>query len=182
MLDLGPHRQSPLMPVLQLLRDCETRWSSTYLMIDRILVLWPVSCRIRLWLIGLLTPSCVITQAVVKFVRLHTSASTISKVSLEPHELDTLQDIHDVLEIFHSCQELLSSERTPTVSMVLPAFDELLKSLQAAQENHPELKHFIGVAISKIQDYLDKARKTRIYSLAMGMYTTIYNLGWSLKF
>jgi hypothetical protein len=31
------------LPLLQLLRDCETRWSSTYLMIERILLLYPVS-------------------------------------------------------------------------------------------------------------------------------------------
>ena len=30
------------LPVLQLLRDCETRWSSTFLMLDRVLTLLPV--------------------------------------------------------------------------------------------------------------------------------------------
>ena len=30
------------MNALQLLRDCETRWSSTYLMVDRVLVMLPV--------------------------------------------------------------------------------------------------------------------------------------------
>jgi len=30
------------LPVVQLLRDCETRWSSTYLMIERLLLLYPV--------------------------------------------------------------------------------------------------------------------------------------------
>ena len=30
------------LPVLQLLRDCETRWSSTFLMLDRMLMLLPV--------------------------------------------------------------------------------------------------------------------------------------------
>ena len=30
------------MDVLQLLRDCDTRWSSTYLMVDRALVMLPV--------------------------------------------------------------------------------------------------------------------------------------------
>lgn len=35
---------SPIeLPVLQLLRDCPTRWSSTYLMIHRFLELYPVS-------------------------------------------------------------------------------------------------------------------------------------------
>ncbi len=31
------------LPLLQLLRDCETRWSSTFLMIKRALHLYPVS-------------------------------------------------------------------------------------------------------------------------------------------
>lgn len=30
------------LPALQLLRDCETRWSSTFLMLDRVLTLLPV--------------------------------------------------------------------------------------------------------------------------------------------
>lgn len=34
------------LPVLQLLRDCETRWSSTYLMLDRVLTLLPVCASI----------------------------------------------------------------------------------------------------------------------------------------
>lgn len=32
-----------LIPELQLLRDCETRWSSIFLMIERLLILYPVS-------------------------------------------------------------------------------------------------------------------------------------------
>ena len=31
------------LPVLQLLRDCETRWSSTFFMLDRVVTLLPVS-------------------------------------------------------------------------------------------------------------------------------------------
>lgn len=31
------------LPEVQLLRDCETRWSSVFLMVVRILTLWPVS-------------------------------------------------------------------------------------------------------------------------------------------
>lgn len=35
------------IPVLQLLRDCETRWSSTFLMLDRVVTLLPVSASRR---------------------------------------------------------------------------------------------------------------------------------------
>lgn len=31
-----------MLPEVQLLRDCETRWSSTFLMITRVLTLYPV--------------------------------------------------------------------------------------------------------------------------------------------
>jgi hypothetical protein len=34
------------LPVLQLLRDCETRWSSTFFLLDRVLTLLPV-CALR---------------------------------------------------------------------------------------------------------------------------------------
>ena len=37
------------LPVLQLLRDCETRWSSTFLMLDRVLTLLPVRTSHRSW-------------------------------------------------------------------------------------------------------------------------------------
>lgn len=30
------------LPILELLRDCETRWSSTFLLLDRVLTLLPV--------------------------------------------------------------------------------------------------------------------------------------------
>ncbi|KAK7025814.1 hypothetical protein R3P38DRAFT_2529700 [Favolaschia claudopus] len=35
--------EAVMLPVVQLLRDCETRWSSTYLMNDRVIALYPVS-------------------------------------------------------------------------------------------------------------------------------------------
>lgn len=35
-----------VLRVVQLLRDCETRWSSTYLMSDHLIELYPVSLRI----------------------------------------------------------------------------------------------------------------------------------------
>jgi hypothetical protein len=37
------------LPVLQLLRDCETRWSSTFLMLDRVLILLPVRTLVAMW-------------------------------------------------------------------------------------------------------------------------------------
>lgn len=42
------HGNAIQLPLLQLLRDCETRWSSTFLMIKRAMHLYPVSLPSRL--------------------------------------------------------------------------------------------------------------------------------------
>ncbi|PPR08201.1 hypothetical protein CVT24_001388 [Panaeolus cyanescens] len=64
-------------------------------------------------------------------------------------------------------QELLSFEKTPTLSVALPAFEILVDSWLTLQQTIPELAHYIGVGIAKIQEYVTKGRKSRIYALAM---------------
>ncbi|KAF7372508.1 Dimer-Tnp-hAT domain-containing protein [Mycena venus] len=63
--------------------------------------------------------------------------------------------------------EFDAEEKTPTLSMALPAFELLLKSWLQMQQTLPELAHYIGVGIAKIQEYVNKGRKSRIYALAM---------------
>ncbi|KAH8104076.1 hypothetical protein BXZ70DRAFT_681750 [Cristinia sonorae] len=147
MLDFGPNRTFDRMPEVQLLRDCDTRWSSTFLMIDRALVLYP---------------------AIKGFLQLPDHIDLLTDgLLLSNFELDVLQDIHQVLEIFHAAQELLSSERTPTLSMVIPVFEVLLQKLEDAKKNFSYLSIYIQTAIDKIREYMDKSRRTKIYALAM---------------
>jgi len=51
--------------------------------------------------------------------------------------------------------------------MALPAFEMLIVSWLSLQETIPELAHYIGVGIAKIQEYVKKGRQSRIYALAM---------------
>jgi hypothetical protein len=51
--------------------------------------------------------------------------------------------------------------------MALPAFEMLVYSWSNLQTEIPELAHYIGVGISKIQEYVEKGRQSRIYALAM---------------
>lgn len=44
----------------------------------------------------------------------------------------------------------------------------LLQSWINLQQELPMLAHYIGVGITKIQEYVNKGRKTRAYALAMG--------------
>ena len=83
------------------------------------------------------------------------------------NEYQVLTDLHAILELPHAAQELLSAEKTPTLAFALPAFELLVDSLFQKQRIIPELSHFIGVNISKIIEYLQKCRRSRIYALAM---------------
>ncbi|KAH7903910.1 ribonuclease H-like domain-containing protein, partial [Hygrophoropsis aurantiaca] len=139
-----PNNETTL-PVLQLLRDCVVRWSSTYGMIERVLLLYPA---IRSFLQDLQ----------------HTD---ISHLDMSAQELDVLRDIHQVLEVPHCAQELLSAERTPTLSMALPSYEDLICQWITLQSTLPELSHYIGVGLDKLKDYTNEARKTRVYALAM---------------
>jgi len=78
-----------------------------------------------------------------------------------------LTDLYDILKLPHATQELLSAEKTPTLSFALPAFEILIDSLLQKQKVIPELSHFIGVGIFKIVEYSRKCRQSRVYALAL---------------
>ncbi|KAF5383852.1 hypothetical protein D9615_003798 [Tricholomella constricta] len=133
------------LKVLQLLRDCETRWSSTYLMIDRMIYLYP---------------------AVRRFL-LNIDQTDLSHHLFSDRQLNILRDIHQVLELPHAAQELLSAERTPTLSLSLPLYEILIEQWKLLQATIPELAPYIEIGIQKLEDYVGQARKTRIYAHAM---------------
>jgi len=91
----------------------------------------------------------------------------IQKHLLSDMKLQVLRDISRFLSIPHSVQTFLCGEKTPTLSAVLPAYEDLLIMLHDFQAQCPQLKGSIAVCIAKIEQYVKKARKTRIYALAM---------------
>ncbi|KAI0355006.1 hypothetical protein OH77DRAFT_1404202 [Trametes cingulata] len=125
----------------QLLRDVDTRWSSIFLMIDRLLSLYP---------------------AVQLLMRKHDPDALLSDKTL-----DVLADIREFLAIPHAVQELLSAENTPTASLVLQAYTELIDLLKHSQSTLPRIGHGIQAAISALQEYMAYTRQTRVYALAM---------------
>ncbi|KAG2124354.1 hypothetical protein DEU56DRAFT_744665, partial [Suillus clintonianus] len=133
------------LPVLRLLRDCSTRWSSTFKMIDRVLTLHP---------------------AIQSFLQEIQNAD-IAHLSMDSKDIDVLRDIHQIIEVPHAAQELLASERTPTLSMALPAYELLLTKWTELKGTIWELAHYIGIGLDKLTNYICQGRKTRIYALAM---------------
>jgi hypothetical protein len=86
---------------------------------------------------------------------------------------EVLHHIHHILEIPNIAQELLSAEKTPTLSMALPAYELLVVAWTDLAKEIPELSHYIKVGISKIMEYISKGRRSRIYALAMSTFTTV---------
>ncbi|KAJ3767345.1 hypothetical protein FB446DRAFT_600347, partial [Lentinula raphanica] len=95
-LDTG--NEALLERVVVLLRDVDTRWSSTFLMVDHFLELYP---------------------AIERFIRNDPKLSETAEL-FSTTELQVLDDIRNYLFTFHSIQELASAEKTPTLSIVLP--------------------------------------------------------------
>ncbi|KAG5637368.1 hypothetical protein H0H81_004793 [Sphagnurus paluster] len=79
-------------------------------------------------------------------------------------EYQVIHDIQSILSIPHAAQELLSAEKTPTLSMALPAYKMIIINLQ---QEIMILAHYIGVGIYKIQEYVSLGRKSPIYAMAM---------------
>ena len=78
---------------------------------------------------------------------------------LDEIDLKVLQDIANFLKIPHAVQTLLCTE-TPTLATVLPAYEDLLEMLRNFKIICPRLNHAISTTISKIEEYVNKSRKT----------------------
>ena len=81
-----------------------------------------------------------------------------------------LRDIHQVLEVPHRAQELLSAERTPTLSMAIPAYEILIKKWKSLRATIPELSGYIDAGLEKLNEYVELSRNNQIFALAMGRF------------
>lgn len=153
--------------VLQLLKDVETRWSSTFLMIDRMLELYPVRTHPAIHLVKLYTKHHCFHQAIHVFLNKFVNRE-IGQLALDPKEQQILADIRYFLQVPHAVQELLSAEKTPTLSMAMPAYEKLIAVLRSLQAKLPGVSHSIAAAVRKLEEYTAKSRKCRLYAMAMG--------------
>lgn len=83
-------------------------------------------------------------------------------------ELEVLSDIRSFLHAFQLVQQSVSAEKTPTLSIAIPLYEKLLVLLKLKRRKHKKIAHGVNASIRKVNKYLKKARRTRIYSLAMG--------------
>ncbi|KAJ6608111.1 hypothetical protein B0H10DRAFT_1816493, partial [Mycena sp. CBHHK59/15] len=106
-------------------------------------------------------------QAVDKFLD-DPKQDEISWHRLSATTLMVLQDIQQFLQVPHIVQEIISAEKTPTLSIVLPMYEKLILMLKDLAKELNELSLRISTTIQKLKEYLNMSRWTRMYALAMG--------------
>lgn len=108
------------------------------------------------------------SQAVTKFVQ--EKVPSLDEYLLDELEMRVLNDICQFLEAFHEVQQIVSAEKTPTLAIVLPLYKDLIEMLKDLKIHLPNLAHAIAASVDKLREYMDKARGTRLYTLAMGKH------------
>lgn len=86
---------------------------------------------------------------------------------LSPAELRRLNQIRHFLQIPHAIQESISAEKTPTLTVALPAYEHLLTLLKGFKTLNPEIGDAVQASIEKLEEYFEKTRQTPIYAVAM---------------
>ncbi|KAF9445210.1 hypothetical protein P691DRAFT_676122, partial [Macrolepiota fuliginosa MF-IS2] len=138
------------LPTHKLSCDCETHWSSSHSMIE--------------WFVELFL-------AIQAFIMHNLEITAHHHISEQ--DVSVLCDILQVLESPHHAQELLSGEKTPTLSQAIPTYEDVIDYWKELHTTIPELEYYINVGITKLEEYMCYAQKTQIYTHAMGMHNLI---------
>jgi hypothetical protein len=107
--------------------------------------------------------------------------SDIADLVLDDMDLQVLSDIRKFLNVFHTAQQIVSAEKTPTLSIVIPIYEQLISMLTDLKKHIPNLTHAINASIDKLKEYMEKARSTKMYVLAMckSIFQTVVSIIFS---
>ncbi|KAF9523627.1 hypothetical protein CPB83DRAFT_775117, partial [Crepidotus variabilis] len=139
---------------LELLRDVDIRWSSTYLMIYRAVQLEPV---------------------IKDFLHSATFEELRRRCELSPAEWSALTTAGRILKVPFKFQQALSAEKTPTLCNTIGSFYTLMSSWKALQkkleEENPDSfgaeAEIIQAGIDKLQEYFSRTDDVPACTVAM---------------
>ncbi|KAK7014542.1 ribonuclease H-like domain-containing protein, partial [Favolaschia claudopus] len=139
---------------LQLLRDVDTRWSSTLLMMDRAILL---------------------RKAIDKFLE-DAQWPDLVKYKLSDKEWEALDIFRRILAVPHAFQQKLSAEKTPTLGNALPAFEAMISQWEKQKTQYPEAANIIQQGIDKLTTYRERVEDVPAYILSMREFIISYCL------
>jgi hypothetical protein len=73
------------------------------------------------------------------------------------------------IQIPHAFQQIVSQEKTPTLSHVLPAYEAMIEKWREFSEQHTEAVDIIQAGLNKLEAYQNHTDLTPAYCLAMRM-------------
>ncbi|TFK35666.1 hypothetical protein BDQ12DRAFT_611422, partial [Crucibulum laeve] len=133
---------------LQLICDVDTRWSSTYLMIECILEL---------------------EEGVKEFIE-QNGTEEIQKYKLSDPEWATLKHFKAILAVPHAFQQKLPHEKTPTLCYALPSFEGMMGAWEKLKNDNPDLTNIIQAGLDKLEAYHNRTDVVPAYIFSMSMY------------
>jgi len=71
-------------------------------------------------------------------------------------------------------QQIVSQEKTPTLSHVLPAFEAIIEKWKDHQIEHFEVSSIIDEGLMKLESYENHTDLTPAYSFAMRVYLCLF--------
>jgi hypothetical protein len=106
------------------------------------------------------------SQAIEAFAsRTKQADSELPSLVLNRAQVCVVEHIREVVEIPHIAQELLSTDRTPTLAFSLPVYDKVVSQWEAERQQYLFLAPSIQVGVAKLKEYIAKTRESRIYAL-----------------
>jgi hypothetical protein len=113
------------------------------------------------------------------------STPALVECTITHTDYDVLHNILTVLNLTHQTQELLSSDRTPTLSLAIPLYRALIDEWRQLQSTLPALSYAIGAGIKKLELYLAKTRSSPAHIVAMTLNPSMryewIDQNWSLE-
>ncbi|KAF8979823.1 hypothetical protein BDQ17DRAFT_1215276, partial [Cyathus striatus] len=125
---------------LQLLRDADTQWSSTLLMIEQAIMLH-------------------------QFVSLPDFNAAHKQHILTDSKWKALGIFQDILLVPHAFQQKLSAEKTPTLCNVIPTF----KNMEVTEHAHdgPDTSQIVQAGLDKLSSYFECIELVPAYVLSL---------------
>ncbi|KAG2228397.1 hypothetical protein INT48_002075, partial [Thamnidium elegans] len=131
------------LPDLSIIVDCQTRWNSTKVMIDRFLIM-KEAYRLTINSEDDLRRDCSLNNAQIEYI----------------------MSIQKILTKFENITSWLSSQQYTTINKTIVLYNDLFTRLEKFQQKNPSLSAAIGLTMSKLSKYYSRTDLTDVYACA----------------